>query len=355
MDAFLLQHLLRKSGSKRPRRAIYFCATRTEQARVLIAESNKMTLKLLWEIKAFCLVAEKRSFVQVARILGRSPSAITRVIQTLEESLGVELILRTSKQVNLTSAGACYYEHAKKILEVQTHAEADLQNSANSPQGWIRFSAPEILAHEFLPKVVAKFSVDYPNVQTDVIFRDESLDPVREKLDFSIRGAFPQSSDLIGYPLWSYKRHLYASPKYVEQRGAPHDPFELANHELIMHTAPRILKDWYFVGKNEPIRIKAVPRHRFSSGVAILQAAIAGAGIARLADWIAAPAVKRGQLVKICPAYRIASSSGMNPCMHAVHGFSYMPKHIRLFLDEIRVQAHHAFVSDEINEGLIRS
>lgn len=299
-----------------------------------------MTLKLLWEIKAFCLVAEKRSFVQAARILGRSPSAITRAIQTLEESLGIELILRTSKQVNLTSAGECYHEHAQKILEIQTHAEADLQSSANSPQGWIRFSAPEILALEFLPKVITKFSVDYPNVQIDAILKDETVDPIREKLDFSIRGAFPQSSDLIGYSLWSYKRHLYASPKYVERRGAPNDPLELADHDLIMHTAPRILKDWHFAGKNVPIRIKATPRHRFSSGVAIFQAALAGAGIARLADWVASPAVKRGELVKVCPAYRIASSSGLDPCMHAVHGFSYVPKHIRLFLEAMRAHAY---------------
>jgi DNA-binding transcriptional LysR family regulator len=116
-----------------------------------------------------------------------------------------------------------------------------------------------------------------------------------------------------------------------------------------MHTGVRILKDWHLAGKNESIRIKVMPRHRFSSGVAILQAALAGAGIARLADWVAMPAVKRGELVKVCPDYRITSSSGMDPCMHAVHGFSYMPKHVRLFLDEMRAQAHHAFVNDEGN------
>lgn len=197
-----------------------------------------MSMKLMWEIRAFCTVVEKRSFIHAARMLGRSPSAVTRAIQFLEEAIGAELILRTQKQFTLTTAGETYYASAKHLLETQAEAEEQLAELSNSPQGWVRLSAPEILSLGFLPKVVAQFSRDYPNVSVDIHFSDKSIDPIQEKLDFAIRGAFPQSSELIGYPLWNYRRYMYASPAYIERMGAPDEPEELAGHDIIMHSAP---------------------------------------------------------------------------------------------------------------------
>jgi DNA-binding transcriptional LysR family regulator len=72
-----------------------------------------------------------------------------------------------------------------------------------------------------LPRLIAQYCERYPDVNIDVIFTDEIIDPAKSKLDFSIRGAFPQSSDLIGFALWSYSRYLYASPDYLERNGMP--------------------------------------------------------------------------------------------------------------------------------------
>lgn len=298
-----------------------------------------MSIKLMWEIQAFCSVVDKGSFVHAARMLGCSPSAVTRAVQHLEQAVGAELILRTQKQLTLTSAGDCYHAFARHLLATQTEAEDQLAELGSSPQGWVRISAPEILALGFLPKIVAGFALAHPNVLIDIRFSDKSIDPLPEKLDFAIRGAFPQSSELIGYPLWNYRRYLYAAPDYLARRGTPREPEELGGHDVIMHTAPRILRDWHFVSPARTLSNTIKPRHRFTSGIATFQAAMEGAGIARLASWLAEPAVASGALVRVCADYRLTSSKALDPSMHAVYGSPRLSKGARLFLEEIRKQA----------------
>lgn len=298
-----------------------------------------MSIDLMWEIRVFCAVADKHSFVAAARMLGRSPSAVTRALQALEQALGFELLQRNQQQVSFTAAGESYYGYAKHLLALQDEAEDELAGLGAAAQGWIRCTAPESLAQAFLPAVIAAFGRRHPDIHIDVRFTDDTVDPIRERLDFAIRGAFPLSSELIGYPLWSYRRHLYASPNYLALKGTPERPDELSGHELIMHTAPRILKDWNFVADDAQYRLKVLPRYRFNSGMAVLQAARQGAGIARLADWLAEPAVQEGSLVRVCPSYRVTSSSGQDPQMHVVYASPRLPRRVSLFLQAVREAA----------------
>jgi len=282
---------------------------------------------------------DKLSFVTAARMLGRSPSAVTRAIQALEQTIGNELLQRTKQSVSLTAAGEIYYSYAKNLLALEAEAKDELAGLGSATKGWIRCAAPESLALDFLPAVIADFSQRHPDLRIDVHFTDEIVDPIAGRLDFAIRGAFPMSSELIGYPLWSYQRHLYASPAYIERHGAPQEPRALDEHDLIMHTAPRILKDWHFMGENTQLRLKVQPRYRFNSGVAVYQAVRRGVGIARLADWLAEPAVQDGSLVRVCPTFRLTASDGQNPQMHAVYANASQPRRVSLFLQAARTAA----------------
>ena len=295
-----------------------------------------MALDQLWALEAFVTVARKRSFIAAARVLGRSPSALTRAVQGLEEGAGAKLFNRSSSAVSLTEAGERLLPHACKMLDVQREADEDLAGLSGMASGWVRFSAPEFLGQGVLPQLIAQYAERYPDVNVDVIFTDETLDPARSKLDFSIRGAFAQSSDLIGYPLWRYSRHLYASPGYLQRRGTPETIDGLEAHALILHTAPRILKEWNFRSEQQAISLRVHPRFRFSSGVAVFQAALAGIGIARLADWLAEPEVQAGRLRRVCPEYRLTSSNGDNPQMHAVYPAGNLPLRVKALLEVIR-------------------
>ncbi|CAI8811864.1 DNA-binding transcriptional LysR family regulator [Pseudomonas frederiksbergensis] len=295
-----------------------------------------MALDMLGELEAFATVARKRSFVAAARALGRSPSALTRAVQALEESVGVKLFNRSSNAVSLTEAGERLLPHAYKMLDLQREADEDLAGISGQAYGWVRFSAPEFLGHEVLPRLIAQYAERYPDVNVDGIFTDETIDPAKSKLDFSIRGGYPQSSDLIGFPLWSYSRYLYASPEYLERHGIPDSIEALEAHSLILHTAPRILKEWNFRSEAQAISVRAHPKFRFNSGSAVFQAALAGLGIARLADWLAEPEVQAGRLLRVCPEYKLTSSSGESPQMHAVYPAGNLPLRVKSLLEMIR-------------------
>ncbi|ROM94557.1 LysR family transcriptional regulator [Pseudomonas brassicacearum] len=295
-----------------------------------------MALDMLGELEAFATVARKRSFVAAARTLGRSPSSLTSAVQALEESVGVKLFNRSSNAVSLTEAGECLLPHAYKMLDLQREADEDLAGLSGLAYGWIRLSAPEMLGHGVLPRLIAQYCERYPDVNVDVVFTDKTIDPAKSKLDFSIRGSFPQSSDLIGFPLWSYSRYLYASPGYLERRGMPDSIEALEAHSLILHTAPRILKEWNFRSEQQAVSVRVHPKFRFSSGVAVFQAALAGVGIARLADWVAEPEVEAGRLLRVCPEYTLTSSGGESPQMHAVYPAGNLPLRVKSLLQVIR-------------------
>lgn len=295
-----------------------------------------MALDMLREIQAFVSVAHKRSFVAAARALGRSPSAVTRAVQTLEDNAGSKLLNRNANAVTLTEAGERLLPHAERLLDVQRDAADELAALSGTDQGRVRLAVPKLLAEHVLPAVLAAFSEQHPHVTLDVQYSDEALDPVLGKFDFVVRGAFPQSSELIGYPLWAYRRHLYASPAYLARAGTPQSLEALASHTLILHTAPRILKDWHFCRDGQITSLRARPRLRLDSGDAVFHSTLAGAGIARLADWLGEPQVKAGRLVRVCPHYRLTSSSGQDPQMHALYPAGELPARVRDLLKALR-------------------
>ena len=187
-----------------------------------------------------------------------------------------------------------------------------------------------------LPRVLAAFSQRHTQVTLDVQYSDAALDPLLDKFDFVVRGAFPQSSELIGYPLWGYRRHLYASPGYLAMAGNPQHPDQLEDHALILHTAPRILKAWHFCRDGQITSLRPTPRLRLDSGDAVYHSTLAGGGIARLAAWVGEAQVEAGRLVRVCPQYHLTSSTGQDPQMHAVYPAGELPARVRELLQALR-------------------
>ena len=114
-------------------------------------------------------------------------------------------------------------------------------------------------------------------------------------------------------------------PDYVARMGLPREPEDLVRHRLIMHTGPRVLKDWHLRGEGSIQRLRAEPALRVSTGSSLMALALAGAGVARLADWAALPEIARGTLVRVCPAYTVTSARGVSPQVHAVYASRSLP------------------------------
>jgi DNA-binding transcriptional LysR family regulator len=108
---------------------------------------------------------------------------------------------------------------------------------------------------------------------------------------------------------------------------------------MVLHTAPRILKDWYFQSAARTVRMHVQPAHRVSTGSGLYEMLCSGLGVGRLASWAAQSAIEAGTLVRVCPAYRLVSSSGHSPQMHAVYGSRGLPRRTKVFLDALRAAA----------------
>lgn len=291
------------------------------------------------ELSAFCLVAEKRSFVDAARAMGATPSSTTRAVQAVEALVGQELVSRTRRAVALTPAGESYYEIAKTALrQLQAGTEA-VSRTGLELRGWVRFSAPAVFATFFLPEVLAEIAGRHENLRLDVTYTDTRVDPAQAGLDFAIRGAFPSDSDLIGQTLWRYDRYLCASPDYVAAHGLALVPDDLARHRVLMHTGPRVLSDWTLRRGDERHRLRPTPAHRVDSGAALVALVQRGLGVGRLASWIAAPLIAAGRLVRVCPGYVVISPSGRQPEIHAVYRSRSLSRRARVILKEIRERA----------------
>ncbi|OCZ76464.1 LysR family transcriptional regulator [Achromobacter xylosoxidans] len=290
----------------------------------------------LWEYQVFCAVAERQSFVLAARALGASPSAVTRAVQALERQVGAQLLLRSKSSVALTPQGESYFEYARELLRLESQAREALHDAQQGDQGRLRFSAPDLLGVTLLPAVLRRYAAQHPGVTVDIHYTDKAIDPIAEGLDFAIRGGFPASSDLLGARLWPYERLLCASPDYVACMGLPREPEELARHRLIMHTGPRVLKDWHLRRDKRIVRMHAEPAVRVSTSSGLMALALQGVGIARLADWAAAPEIARGTLVRVCPGYTATSARGVAPQIHAVYGSRSLPARARAMLAAIR-------------------
>lgn len=273
----------------------------------------------LLDLQAFCAVAEHLSFVTAARTTGMSTSTVTRSVQSLEQGLGCELVSRSRRHVTLTVVGEAYYQSVKAALRQLASAKEELVKNDESPEGWVRFSAPPILESNFLPQVLEKISCCYPNVRVDITFTDVFIEPAEAGLDFAIRGGYPAGSGLVGQTLWRYERVLCASPGYVARFGLPLDPKSLADHQFVIHTGPRLIRAWRLKMGEDVFSIPAVATHRVSSGAGLLSVVEAGMGVGRIADWIARPLFKSGRLVRVCPGYTAVCQTGQSAEMHVVH------------------------------------
>ena len=118
--------------------------------------------------------------------------------------------------------------------------------------------------------------------------------------------------------------------------GLPREPEDLKSHRLVMHTGPRVLKDWHLRQDKRILRLHAEPAVRVSSGSGLMAMVLQGMGIARLADWAAQPEIERGALVRVCPGYTVTSAQGAAPQMHAVYASRSLPARARAMLAAIR-------------------
>ena len=258
----------------------------------------------LQELAVFVRAAESGSFSRAARELGLSQPSVSRIIGELEARLGVKLLLRTTRQITATDAGALFLDRAREILTEVEDAE-DAARGLDSLRGIIRLAIPVLYGtREIIPRL-PKFLAAHPMLQVEMAVVDARQDLVAEGADLAIRLGELDNSAFGTRKLQTLERMVVASPSYLKARGTPKTPADLASHDCIFGPGNFGRDSWSFTKNGTEVSVDVRGRIHTDSGPGAFASVMAGLGIAMASTVMAGPEVKAGSLIPLLRSYRI--------------------------------------------------
>ncbi|MCG8707579.1 LysR family transcriptional regulator [Brenneria sp. 4F2] len=257
--------------------------------------------KQLQDMALFALVAECGSFTQAAKKAGLAKSSLSLRISQLEQQLGLRLLNRTTRQLNLTFAGERYLIHCREMRQASERAEMAIQRLRDNPSGRLRITSPAGLGSTLLARLTTAFQQRFPAVSLEISISDAVTDLVQDGFDAALRTGKPQDSSLIGRSLGRTPRYLLASPAYLAQYPALTHPQQLQSHRCIAH---RAWSEWALHCGSEYYRWLLPEAHTTDNLLYARECAIAGAGITLLPDFLCQGVEASTSLVRVLPAWR---------------------------------------------------
>jgi len=247
---------------------------------------------------AFVKTADLGSFVAAGRALEISASAVGKAVARLEEELGVRLLQRSTRRIQLTDEGRLFHERCRRILDDLDDAQAMLSHAREVPRGRLRVSAP-IVGYHFLLPVIPDFLARYPAVELDINFSDRTVDLIEEGVDVAIRSGDLPDSRLVSRPLNLFRLLLCASPAYLSRHGTPLVARDLERHDTIRFRHPDSgkLLDWPMLPADADTRLRTVLA--CNNMEAVLGATLRGLGIACMPDFLAREMLADGRLISV--------------------------------------------------------
>jgi DNA-binding transcriptional LysR family regulator len=252
----------------------------------------------------FVKAVDAGSLSAAARSLGLSPPSVSRHLSALEERIGTRLVIRTTRSLSLSEAGRVYYEHAKQMLADLDAVEASLLADASVPAGTVSVRAPTLFGRVFVLPLLARFLVDNPRVALDVTLLDRDFNLVEEGIDLAVRVGPLKDSSLIVRRLGSLLWVVSAAPVYLERRGVPGSPEDLRNHDCLVFTQPGY--GWRFRKDGRTVSLQGPARMHANALDAVVEAAVAGAGLVYAPAWQVREHVAAGRLEVVLRDYEVA-------------------------------------------------
>jgi len=251
-------------------------------------------------IRVFLAVAARQSFTAAASDLGLAPASVTRIVAQLEADLGAQLLLRTTRKVGLTSAGALVRARYQPIVESFDDVTEDLLQRTQGDRGTLRITAPVSLGLQLMPDVVSGFRLAYPSIAVDINFTDTLIDVISENCDLAVRvSGPPNDKSTIWQKLCEVPRRAIAAPALLRRIETPRHPQDLDPDLLMSYGAAGDRELWEFSRPGSTRTVRAGSAVVANNGDFLYAMVTRGEGIAVLPDFITAPGLASGEVVEV--------------------------------------------------------
>lgn len=291
-------------------------------------------------ISMFVKVAETRSFTKAAQRLGISPSNVSKGLSRLEERLQARLVNRTTRSVSLTADGEAFFGRCRQILMELEDAETAVTGRGHEMRGRLRIHAPVAFGRKIVIPLLAELVKSNKALVVDLELSDRVPDLAEEGFDAVVHIGDIEKSSVVARKLCNLRYVTVASPEYLARYGEPLAPEDLQRHSCLAYYVPQgnRYRDWHFDLDGRRVAKTVAGCLNINSAEGLLEAAVAGAGIATISTFIAADAVKAGQLRVILPQYTCEG-----PAIFVVYlSRRHLSSRVRAFVDHVVAQMSHA-------------
>lgn len=291
----------------------------------------RLDVNRLGEMEVFVRAVELGGFSAAARAFRMTPSAVSKLVARLEGRLGVRLINRSTRKLQLTPEGAAFYDRGVRILGDMDAAEREAA-AGSAPRGRLRVNANIPFGMHFLLPLIPNFLARHPDITLDLVLTDTVVDLLEERADVAIRTGPLRDSRLVARKLGESRMIVVASPDYLERHGEPRTPADLTAHNRLGFGFARHIDGWPFLDGTEGITvIPPLGNTLLSDGEAMRQLVLAGHGIGRLAAFHVGPDIEAGRLVPVLETYNPGDAEPVHAVFVGQGG--HLPTRVRAFLD----------------------
>ena len=260
----------------------------------------------LQAMEVFVHVVDTGSFTRAADQMQLPKATVSTLIQTLETTLTVKLLNRTTRRINVTADGAAYYERCVQILSDVRDAEESLSRDRASPRGRLRVNAGTSISRELLVPALPRFFEHYPDIELELGSSDRQIDLIEEGVDCAIRGGNLADSTLIARRVGIIDFVTCASPAYLARYGRPTHPNDLARHRCVNFFSSKTgrIYAWDFNRSEERVELTPPALIAVNDANAYVAAGLAGLGILQIGETSIAPYLQSGAFEVVLPEWK---------------------------------------------------
>lgn len=290
------------------------------------------------QLRLFIAVWHAGSFAAAAQTRGVAASSVSRSIAALEDRLGARLFQRTTRAMRPTASGERFLPVAQGLVEDWDAARQALSGEDEEPTGILRVACSNAFADAVIAPELAVFTSTYPKVSVDLVVSDERINLIEQRIDIAVRHGALDDSTMVARKLASMRYRLVASPSFLKVNGPIETPDALSRIPIATFSFGEFQREWVLTRRHETRRTPITPTIFASSALALRRVAIAGAGVAQLADWMIGEALRDGSLVNVLPNWDLSGPPGAGDLWLVYPSRRFVPKKTRLFASQIEAR-----------------